>query len=448
MDRQPWKSVIFVVVLLVPLLWLGVVALRNPARILGVVPPGPVSCGHKGLNCTQCHNEPWRVARKALGTDGQGGGAMDRACAECHGGLREESFREPRFDLRAGLVVRPPSVKPHSETQLHSETPGCADCHKEHRGQQTVLAATERDCTACHADLHTEGGAGTFHKTITGFGATGHPPFGRWRPAGLTDPAVLAFNHAAHLNLKAEVLKGIATPLERLKRQECAFCHEPDPKGLYMQPVRYERHCAECHPLAVQLTARTLTREAQAAAREFAAQPVPHVQPAGVRAALRERLFRTVQQQPEVLRTVDDRAPGRPLPGRTNTGEVLREPAAWVAWQLRETERQQFDGAGGCRYCHSEKAPFRRNLGLPRYEPTAVRERWFPHGKFSHAKHGLLRCVDCHDALASTRTSDVLMPKVENCAACHDPRQQTPAGRRQARGDCLECHRYHSAGGP
>jgi len=37
------------------------------------------------------------------------------------------------------------------------------------------------------------------------------------------------------------------------KQLQCANCHASDGRGRYMQPISYDKHCAECHPLSVQL---------------------------------------------------------------------------------------------------------------------------------------------------------------------------------------------------
>ena len=106
--------------------------------------------------------------------------------------------------------------------------------------------------------------------------------------------------------------------------------------------------------------------------------------------------------------------------------------------------------------------------------PTQIPDRWFPHAKFHHDAHRLMKCVDCHSApitpalqatqttgldqstensaagdrarvavFDSTSTGDVLMPGLELCQSCHTPQAQLSAGRKAARDNCTECHDYH-----
>jgi hypothetical protein len=147
-------------------------------------------------------------------------------------------------------------------------------------------------------------------------------------------------------------------------------------------------------------------------------------------------------------------------------------------------EDEPFNRKGGCAYCHAEK-PGARKDGLPEYESPGLRgrwdevlmpdnrwgpankelrsdaeqfnrDRWFPYAHFNHQPHRMLDCVACHQkrevdrtdadraavaknplALVSRDTRDVLMPRLDLCAACH----HTGAG--GVRADCLECHQYH-----
>jgi len=208
-----------------------------------------------------------------------------------------------------------------------------------------------------------------------------------------------------------------------------------------MTPVRYDKHCAECHPLTVQIVAETNDERVHQAAKAFGQEPAPHVAPDLVLAILRERLRLLAQRNPII--GLDDRMsePLRRLPGRRPAPLVPLELSGWVDDQASMVQRLLFDAAGGCRYCHIAKREGSHPSGLPEYDPTNVPASWFPHAKFSHARHGLMPCSACHEqARTSTRTADVLMPLKSKCAACHN--NQT-GSRMRARADCLECHQYH-----
>jgi predicted CXXCH cytochrome family protein len=128
----------------------------------------------------------------------------------------------------------------------------------------------------------------------------------------------------------------------------------------------------------------------------------------------------------------------------TWAGRELREMEKVLFFnsQLPEAERGLFHLAGGCAYCHLEKkraGPPRAIGDLPEYLKTDIRERWLPHARFGHDSHRMLGCTQCHDAEKSSQTADVLMPRMETCARCHNPKVGV-------RSDCAECHRYHNRG--
>jgi hypothetical protein len=224
----------------------------------------------------------------------------------------------------------------------------------------------------------------------------------------------------------------------------CADCHQPDAERRYMRPIRYDLHCAACHPLAGPLSIATGNGPIREAAARFRATSAPHPHPgesaATVRAVLRERYLEFARNHPEILRLRDDVAPGRVVPRRRQ--RVAVPPGTeweWAGRQLAEAERLLFDGAQGCRYCHHEVK--RAADGLPDYAPPSIPARWLPASVFSHDSHRPLDCQGCHPgARTSAAPADVLMPHVVTCIACHNP---SGAG---ARGDCVECHRYHSRG--
>jgi hypothetical protein len=158
-------------------------------------------------------------------------------------------------------------------------------------------------------------GGHSFYSTISTFD-TDHPPFGWWRSAGLQDTAALHFNHQVHLQLQATGLRGIDKALERLKGLECGSCHQPDPRGRHMMPVRYDRDCAACHALSIRIPVQASDRMVQDAVEGFSRQPAPHVDPPLVSAVLRERLRLLGQENPLLWKQRVAAAPLRSLPGR------------------------------------------------------------------------------------------------------------------------------------
>jgi Zn-finger protein len=63
-------------------------------------------------------------------------------------------------------------------------------------------------------------------------------------------------------------------------------------------------------------------------------------------------------------------------------------------------------------------------------------ERWLAQAKFNHAKHATISCAQCHDAVHSKDTADIILPAKETCMACHSPRGGVADS-------CAECHTYH-----
>jgi predicted CXXCH cytochrome family protein len=165
------------------------------------------------------------------------------------------------------------------------------------------------------------------------------------------------------------------------------------------------------------------------------------VAPDLVSAVLRERLRLLAKQNPMVYLTDYESAPLRPLPSRRAEQSIPQGLPGWVDHQSSRIQNQLFNAPGGCRFCHLAKRESHHGFALAEYEPTNVPSSWFPYAKFSHVKHGLMACGECHDAArTSTQTADVLMPSKQTCVACHST-QENPPGR--ARADCLECHPYH-----
>lgn len=379
---------------------------------------GPVASAHASFNqdCTRCHEEHFQPAFRLWPTNASHRSVRDDACRQCHDGAL------------------------HNEQQVSKLVPGCAGCHQEHRGRAFLAQVPNGHCTSCHADLKRQDGARPDFRNVTAF-ATDHPEFADLMPApgeqSPRDRANIYFNHEKHLG--PEGVKGAGGILKKL---DCAYCHAADPVTArrYMQPINYDRHCKDCHPLSVQVVGVKKTDEAHPDAEAFNNHPAPHPRrdAAEVRAALWTRLALFVQDHPTVVGPGQTGAVVRPLPGRT-APFLPEKPAAWVEDQLRQAERVLFTGAAGCGYCHvpEEVDKGRKALDLPQFKPTNIPRRWFDHGRFNHDSHRSVTCTACHEkAATSSRTSDVLLPGIDSCKQCHNPKVGV-------RHDCIDCHQYH-----
>jgi hypothetical protein len=375
---------------------------------------GPLSSSHALFNadCARCHVEAFKTWDRLWQFDGNIRAVPDSACLQCH----------------PGPVHQPDLVRQES----------CTGCHCEHRGHASLARVPDGHCASCHGDLKVQLQPDTepHFQSFTTF--ADHPPFQqRWQGAP-QDPGTIAFNHRAHLHNSPRVL-------------QCGDCHVPDEAGRAMKPIRYETHCKECHSLTVWVTSQLESPPAREALAAFRRTPAPHQPPEVVRAVMRDRLTVFIQGNPAFLGTEPQTQVPRPIPGSkaARPDGVNREDFEWVNKQLREVEKPLFASRGGCGYCHREiDADIRPGDALPRYAPSAINERdfsligkssrWFPHSRFRHSSHRMMDCQQCHPAAGSEKTSDVLVPTLDNCRQCHGSR--SGAG---ARSDCIKCHTYH-----
>lgn len=132
-------------------------------------------------------------------------------------------------------------------------------------------------------------------------------------------------------------------------------------------------------------------------------------------------------------------------------GVISPEPA----WSESDAQRAEFflayQAKDGCALCHEMRgsvpavASTKKTGGellstVPTGIPTQPR-RWFVHSRFDHDAHRDLDCTQCHgEALASTLTSDVLLPRIDACVRCHHAPDETGKG---ATVNCVSCHVFH-----
>jgi hypothetical protein len=385
---------------------------------------GPVSSSHASfaMDCQKCHTDSWQPALRLASLNSGRHSVPNAACQECH----KVGDHHPRI----------------SETE-----PACANCHQEHRSDTALLAVADSHCTACHGDLNSVPGSELhFAAEINSFDASaqGHPEFAFFRGGDVNqhhgaflvagpgttsqdwlDHGGILFNHKVHLAAEG-VLDGQRSNVQLT----CADCHELDPDGEYMKPIVYERHCASCHPLRL---AETLA----------ALGDLPHETPELVRGAIRERTLKLQTSQstaanPPVIR----RLPAPTVPA-DNQVDALVAAADHAVFGL--------EAKGLCRKCHHVEvrdgewhvptANPAFTLGGSIESRQMIPDRWFAHGSFDHGRHLTIACTDCHRAVESTLTSDILLPGIDNCRQCHGnaPTKLTQG----VAADCTSCHEYH-----
>jgi hypothetical protein len=400
---------------------------------------GSLSQGHAALanNCRACHVQPFVAVR-------------DEACTSCHTRISDHADH--------GRLARArPDLGSWGRFQLAvQETFGldagrCVDCHTEHEGPQEIPATPQQFCADCHTDLDARlrdsrlGDASDFEQL--------HPEFQpsvliQWdgeqprmqrvslaqRPREMSN---LKFPHALHLDRSG----GVAQMARRLsatygfgQQLECADCHVPTPDGVRFQPPDMEGDCAMCHSLAFEQidgTVRTLRhgepRQVVADVRAF------------YRAGLRER----------------PAAVGTP---RSRPGDVNQIRAAIQSARARSAAGTRADQAvhaifsqgGACFDCHQVRpaAAGTMNYGI---QPVAFPIRYMLHGWFDHRAHQIVQrpgqprqdgstaCLSCHAANASSDSTDLMIPNVASCRACHGGE----TSRLPVESSCAMCHDYH-----
>ena len=274
-----------------------------------------------------------------------------------------------------------------------------------------LASTSDEACTQCHANLasNDKNTPPRFVSDIRGFDRS-HPEFAVLR-AGRIDPGTVKFNHQVHLDPKKPV-RGPHGPVQL----QCRDCHRAA-GGAYMEPINYDKHCSECHPL--QFDRRI-------------SEPAPHKEPKVVYDFVAQKLTAYIAAHPSEIPLVDE--PDKVLPTRPPQ-RPARNAQEWV--QQRLVDAQLLLWRKACKECHTPRYPSGFDA-LPEIPKAAITARWLTHANFDHEAHQMLTCTSCHNkTLASTETSDVLIPGVQSCRDCHH------SGSNAAEARCFECHTYH-----
>jgi hypothetical protein len=396
---------------------------------------------------------------------------LEKECAACH--VRNAGAFSAKAADNACLACHDGPI--HHATQ--TATPACATCHTEHRGRINIAAAGNQACAACHSDLQAGRSISPYAPRIRTF-EDGHPEFVALRPvsgATASDPGTIKLNHSLHMK---PIRRGPTGPNVQL---ECGNCHRttsadadltysnpkyraasvsykdaddflsPHSETLrtlrsstgqeLMAPVKFANACAACHLLTFD---------------ERFDEGVPHDKPEVVHAFLVRKFREYIAAHPGEVRLRRDSGgdlTGRPLPPEFR----ILTPAQWVTERTAEAEDLLWRKT--CKQCHMLKSfaktshrkidlaatqesdtgkLFDISAELPDIASANITLHWMPHAKFDHRGHEGFTCVSCHaKALASTESSDILLPGIDTCKTCHAP------GPEHAESRCFECHTYH-----
>jgi hypothetical protein len=402
---------------------------------------GDLSSAHAALtsNCQACHVRPFEPVQ-------------DTACKACHVNVHEHApldLMQRATPQLAGLRGVQQSIR-----NVFGQTAGrCVECHTEHEGPQRMVPTPQQFCADCHTDLHSRlpqtrlGNAGDFERVHPEFQPLvltrwdgGRPQYQRvalnQHPLEMSN---LKFPHALHLSATNGVAQ--AARANGIGRQlECSSCHTPTPDGARFQAVDMERNCGTCHALTFDRIGGTL-------------RTLRHGAPEQVIADIRG-LYRAGGPvfPPEL-------SPG----GRTRPGDAnqIRAAVQFARAQADTAQRGEraiqaiFTGDNGtCSECHVVVAPPPGTLNY-RIAPVQFTSRYLFHGWFDHRAHQILQrpnerrldgsegCLSCHRANTSNSSSDVLLPNLSSCQACHGgERTRLPVP-----STCAMCHDYHIPAG-
>jgi predicted CXXCH cytochrome family protein len=445
--------------------------------------PGPVTAQHVMFehDCAACH-------------DGGGGSGKfsktvsDMACLKCHNGAIHSEKQVSLASMEGGRPVM---------------SNNCVTCHVEHKGHEALAGASDLLCTRCHDNLtqNVAGGKTDMAASVKHFDApAAHPAFGRVLKQGgqgaWTDPTPLKFNHKKHLTGITPSVGECATchhtstsgdrhimrPVSY--EENCKSCHAlnlapglPDVPHERMELVRlytasgpglFAQRLAAMTPEEKE-KALTITTERQQGLRKIketkkvteaewleaqakdlekkvAASPaanqssyaaVAALEPAAKNAATLE-LFVAYGMQTSC--SYCHELKGSPAGAAKAPGDLLHTLPTGYHVEPKPTMAAAAEGPTSRPATQSLMAA----VTAPTTRPMATPEgrRWFAASVFNHDSHRVMKCEECHaQANGSSLTSDVLLPDVQSCTACHH--SGGGENSKMATSNCITCHVYH-----
>jgi hypothetical protein len=405
---------------------------RSSRRLEGFSSPGGISQAHSQFanDCKQCHDpaEKLELTKPAVA-----GISIDISCENCHA---RHTFHQPDV------------VVDHS----------CTACHHEHLGTGPMQPVADSNCAACHgqADMMAASAQKGGHLPAADFqfqprdsrlvafqpprppaGYTrvfasfegDHPSFQIQREH-LTDPNTLKFDHKIHLSGDIPEVAG--------RKLDCAYCHQPDSRGAYMQPISFEKNCRACHALQIDPTLPDFT--------------IPHPTGGSPANSVRDFLLTLPTQYASYATDKKGLTGSAPIAAFVNQHMVVIRQRVRQGADLEKevfySDARNIDLGGissrpareralfpGCAYCHEVKTSAAQ---MPVVTRPVTPDRWYVHARFDHAAHITMSCEACHgQALLSEKTSDINLPDKASCVTCHSAQGGVVS-------TCATCHDYHN----
>ncbi len=367
---------------------------------------GPLHSSHRfiGDDCTACHVDAFGLVR-------------DQECVACHTGISN-----------------------HVDPMLHKvsdlKEARCASCHKEHNEPSVLVQRDQRECASCHGDLEAHVDGLVSLANATDF-ALDHPEFKVSLPREMDgqrlwslervdvgaghpiETSNLLFPHDLHL-----AADGIEGPAGVVALQ-CDDCHRTDRAGSYMKPISMELHCADCH---------LLTFDPAMPKRQL-----PHGEPSLLLPILEEYYSKHILS----LATREARQPvfsAKRPGGETRREAALRQEALGLAEQKALEALEDILERTTCVTCHEVKRMPNSGADPVWYvSPVKLPVTWMPKSIFDHKPHEAQSCTSCHEADKSEAATDVLMPDIATCRACHGGQKSEDL----LMSSCIDCHEFH-----
>jgi predicted CXXCH cytochrome family protein len=379
---------------------------------------GPLLPAHEltvGNSCSTCHQVPFQRVQ-------------DDACLSCHGRIEDHV----EHDTLVSATALGPTAR-------------CASCHREHNEPEPhIVIRADAACTECHrnserlfGDLDIDPVAGFSEETHPEFDAYLYKPFVTpagtglrfdWQSvvepvAGAKELSNLKFPHETHLDPTRVTDQNSGEALH------CGDCHRLSLDREHFIPITMQTVCIACHELTFD--------------PEMPDRQLPHGQPLEVMLTLEGQYLRKFSDP-----AVDNKEiRPRRIPDRDDGTRVCVNTAFACATEAAADDiREQFT-VRGCVSCHIVEEHAVADI-YSRYQvhPVRLATDYFPPARFNHSSHLVMRdktgdaaCTECHEAHNSSASTDLLIPDIGTCVACHSDVRKSGYVPLQ----CIDCHAYH-----
>ena len=232
---------------------------------------------------------------------------------------------------------------------------------------------------------------------------------------------------------------------------KCDSCHHQSESDVYTEsnvkvkqslllnplPVSFNRDCAACHP---QSFAESQAKDLQ----------VRHgLQLNELVEELRNSFYKkALDNDPSILnkKSSETILPGKRVEITDPTVRKLIDEKVENAAELllgKSWKTNGPNGKRGCVECHE----FAKSDTEIKYQirPVNATRTKLTAARFDHSRHQLMDCQSCHDAKKSTDSEETLIPKIQNCFACHGDKSLSRNASANAGSSCTTCHGYHGS---